>query len=71
MKKAGVRAVPVSAMWKRHTGGNPTMLKCGADRMKALHRVEAPAKRIYPTVMHELLCMAERQRALPSIGLRE
>ena len=46
--------------------------ECGADRgQKALHRVEARAKRIYPAVMHELLRMAERQRTLPFIGLRE
>ena len=46
--------------------------ECGAERgQKALHRVEARAKRIYPTVMHELLRMAEHQRTLPFIGLRE
>ena len=46
--------------------------ECGADRgQKALHRVEARPKRIYPTVMHELLCMAGHQRTLPFIGLRQ
>ena len=46
--------------------------ECGADRgQEALHRVEVRAKRIYPTVMHELLRTAEHQRTLPFIGLCE
>ena len=44
---------------------------CGADRTRYyLTQAEAHAKRLFPAVMHELLRMAERQRTLPFIGLR-
>ena len=72
-RKPGSEPYPCRRCGKGTQGETQLCSKeCGAYRgQKALHRVEARAKRIYPAVMHELLRVAERQRTLPFIGLRE